>query len=144
MGCHFLLQILPTQGLNPGLQRCRQVLSRLSQRISSPSIGCGDLGWFYQNEWVWIRWFLNFLCELIIIFQFSEHLTWHHRPLDAVVSFCLIDANERRDDVLKTRFILVSKVIFLPVLLRYNCSIEPCKFKVDSTMIWLIFALKFS
>ena len=31
VGCHFLLQgILPTQGLNPGLPHCRQVLYHLS------------------------------------------------------------------------------------------------------------------
>ena len=31
VGWHFLLQgILPTQGLNPGLSRCRQMLYRLS------------------------------------------------------------------------------------------------------------------
>ena len=30
VGCHFLLQgIFPTQGLNPGLPRCRQTLYRL-------------------------------------------------------------------------------------------------------------------
>ena len=31
MGCHFLLQgIFPTQGLNPGLLHCRQILYQLS------------------------------------------------------------------------------------------------------------------
>ena len=34
MGCHFLLQgIFPTQGLNPGLLHCRQILYRLSYNI---------------------------------------------------------------------------------------------------------------
>ena len=33
MGCHFLLQeIFPTQGLNPGLPRCRQTLYHLSHQ----------------------------------------------------------------------------------------------------------------
>ena len=33
MGCHFLLQeIFPTQGLNPGLPHCRQMLYRLSHQ----------------------------------------------------------------------------------------------------------------
>ena len=33
MGCHFLLQgIFPTQGLNPGLLHCRQILYRLSYK----------------------------------------------------------------------------------------------------------------
>ena len=35
MGCHFLLQgILPTQGSNPGLLRCRQILYRLRYKGS--------------------------------------------------------------------------------------------------------------
>ena len=34
VGCHFLLQgIFPTQGLNPGLPLCRQVLYALHQKI---------------------------------------------------------------------------------------------------------------
>ena len=33
VGCHFLLQrILPTQGLNPGLPHCKQMLYRLSHQ----------------------------------------------------------------------------------------------------------------
>ena len=35
VGCHFLLQgIFPTQGLSPGLPRCRQTLYRLSHQGS--------------------------------------------------------------------------------------------------------------
>ena len=35
VGCHFLLLgIFPTQGSNPGLQRCRQMLYRLSHQGS--------------------------------------------------------------------------------------------------------------
>ena len=30
VGCHFFLQIFPTQGLNPGLLHCRQILYCLS------------------------------------------------------------------------------------------------------------------
>ena len=37
MGCHFLLQgIFPTQGLNPGLLHCRQMLNHLSHQGSDP------------------------------------------------------------------------------------------------------------
>ena len=36
VGCHFLLQgIFPTQGLNPGLQHCRQTLYSLSHQRST-------------------------------------------------------------------------------------------------------------
>ena len=39
VGCHFLLQeIFPTQGLNPGLPHCRQMLYLLSHRGSHTSI----------------------------------------------------------------------------------------------------------
>ena len=35
VGCHFLLQeLFPTQGLNPGLPHCRQMLYRLSHQGS--------------------------------------------------------------------------------------------------------------
>ena len=35
VGCHFLLQgIFPTQGLNPGLLYCRQILYCLSHQVS--------------------------------------------------------------------------------------------------------------
>ena len=38
VGCHFLLQgIFPTQGLNPGLLHCRQILYWLSYK-GSPSL----------------------------------------------------------------------------------------------------------
>ena len=38
VGCHALLQgILPTQGLNPGLQHCRQILHCLSHKGSPKS-----------------------------------------------------------------------------------------------------------
>ena len=39
MGCHFLFQgIFPTQGLNPGLLHCRQMLYRLSHQGSPQSV----------------------------------------------------------------------------------------------------------
>ena len=34
LGCHFLLQIFLTQGLNPGILHCRQTLYRLSHQGS--------------------------------------------------------------------------------------------------------------
>ena len=43
IGCHFLLQaILPTQGLNPGLLQCRQILYRLSHQGSPLNTGKGE------------------------------------------------------------------------------------------------------
>ena len=46
MGCHFLLQeIFPTQGSNPCLLHCRQILYRLSYKGSSCNAGnTGDVG----------------------------------------------------------------------------------------------------
>ena len=41
MGCHTLLQgIFPTQGLNPGLPYCRQILYHLSHQGSSRILEC--------------------------------------------------------------------------------------------------------
>ena len=45
VGCHFLLQeIFPTQGLNPGLPHCRQMLYHLSHQGSSYTVG-GNVNW---------------------------------------------------------------------------------------------------
>ena len=42
VGCHFLLQgIFPTQGSNPGLPHCRQILYRLSHQGSPYSYPVG-------------------------------------------------------------------------------------------------------
>ena len=41
MGCHFLLQeIFRTQGLNPGLPHCRQMLYHLSHQGTNPDETC--------------------------------------------------------------------------------------------------------
>jgi len=46
VGCHFLLQgIFPTQGSNPGLEYCRQMLYHLSHQGSTTGI---ELGSYYQ------------------------------------------------------------------------------------------------
>ena len=43
MGCHFLLQeIFPTQGLNPDLSHCRQMLYRQIHQGSHPLSGNWD------------------------------------------------------------------------------------------------------
>ena len=46
VGCHFLLQeIFPTQGLNPGLPHCRQMLYRLNQNLNK------DRKYIKKNCW---------------------------------------------------------------------------------------------
>ena len=46
MGSLPLLQgIFPTQGLNPGLPHCRQILYRLSHRESHSGWSCQKVGW---------------------------------------------------------------------------------------------------
>ena len=54
VGCHFLLQIFPTKGGNPGLLHCRQILYCLSHQRSQIFIGhCYfHLFMFY----FWLRW----------------------------------------------------------------------------------------
>ena len=54
MGCHFLLQgIFLTQGLNPGLLHCRQILYQLSSE-GSPKIirSRGEMaeGWTQESD----------------------------------------------------------------------------------------------
>ena len=74
VGCHFLLQgIFPTQGSNPGLLHCRQILYRLSYKSVCPSsknlqtinagesverrehayIVDGNLSWYSHWKTVW-------------------------------------------------------------------------------------------
>ena len=46
VGCHFLLQgIFPTQGSNPGLLHCRQMLYCLSHQGSLPEGKSGGIDW---------------------------------------------------------------------------------------------------
>ena len=61
VGCHFLLQgIFPTQGLNPGLPNCRQMLYHLSHQgrpLMEPCIG-GRIAIHLRHRvspfiWIW-------------------------------------------------------------------------------------------
>ena len=53
VGCHFLLQgIFSTQGLNPGLLHCRQVVYGLSYR-GSPCGRCRDIIQHFQLQPLW-------------------------------------------------------------------------------------------
>ena len=58
MDCHFLLQrIFPTQGLNPGLPHCRQMLYHLSHQGSLQIEGCDskrDVVWCCLCVMEWI------------------------------------------------------------------------------------------
>ena len=62
VGCHSLLPgILPTQGSNPGLRYCRQILYHLSHKGSPrgiinelPALKQSPPGWQYRH--VWTRW----------------------------------------------------------------------------------------
>ena len=55
MGCHFLLQgIFPTQGSNPDLLHCRQILYRLSyNKASIKKVECRKIEAF--ELWCWRR-----------------------------------------------------------------------------------------
>ena len=53
MGYHFLLQgIFLTQGLNPGLLHCRQILYQLSYEGSPKRISRGEMaeGWTQESD----------------------------------------------------------------------------------------------
>ena len=62
VGCHALLQgIFPTQGLNPGLPHCRQILYHLSHQGSPRFLKMNSKQWLIYIE------FLSALPRLIII-----------------------------------------------------------------------------
>ena len=62
VGCHALLQgIFPTQGLNPGLLHCRQILYHLSHQGSPRFLKMNSKQWLIYIE------FLSALPRLIII-----------------------------------------------------------------------------
>ena len=64
VGCHFLLQeIFPTQGLNPGLPHCRQMLYHLSHQRST---------WIIIKYWLLFPWFFN-----LQFFSFTMVWKWH-------------------------------------------------------------------
>ena len=83
VGCHFLLQgILPTQGSNPGLLHCRQILYRLSYKGSYLS---------YIHTYIY-----TYVCVFICIYVHIYLHTYIHLVLlgtcGAVVSVVLTDA----------------------------------------------------
>ena len=50
VGCHFLLQrIFPTQGSNPGLPHCRQMLYHLSHQGKRVLLLAGSFGAFHMD-----------------------------------------------------------------------------------------------
>ena len=55
VGCHFLLQgIFSTQGSNPDLLHCRQILYRLSYKGSPTIFNFFVLFCFIGNNWYWL------------------------------------------------------------------------------------------
>ena len=94
MGCHFLLQgIFPTQGSNPGLLHCRQILYHLSYQESPNWItfkGCVSLLIFHLVDLsIGVSGVLNshtiivlLLITLFILLSFVLHiavlLCWVH------------------------------------------------------------------
>ena len=80
VGCHFLLQgIFPTQGLNPGLLHCRQMLYHLSHQgspkgkpvIYEKKSGGGMRVRIYCSK-LWLSWpsqLLQLLCQYPHHFQ---------------------------------------------------------------------------
>ena len=52
VGCHSLLPgVFPTQGLNPGLLHCRQILYHLSPLGSPTALWCYGKFFIAKNEW---------------------------------------------------------------------------------------------
>ena len=69
VGCHFLLQgIFPTQGSNPGLLHCRQILYWLSYK-GSPC--CSLCGHKELDTTKWLSWFFFFLKKVQLKHKFG-------------------------------------------------------------------------
>ena len=83
MGCHFLLQgIFPTQGSNPGLLHCRQILYRVSYK-GSPLNKIGD-GFF------------SLLVVVVIVVVFSPNLKAENPNLiDHIVVPCYLSSGTK-------------------------------------------------
>ena len=69
VGCHFLLQgVFPTQGSNPGLQHCRQILYRLSHQRSRDSTVFAES----LIKWVWTHKCGVFFCLIFYIWFLAK------------------------------------------------------------------------
>ena len=74
VGCHFLLQgIFPTQGSNPGLLHCRQILYHRNHQ-GNPSYSKGHLPVFFIN--------LYLSKHLFILSHYLPHLSTNHFPCE--------------------------------------------------------------
>ena len=87
VGCHFLLQgIFPTQGSNPGLQHCRQILYRLSHQRSrdSPMFAESLIKWVWTHKCgvffclIFYIWFLakKNICMCVCIYIYTHTYTY--------------------------------------------------------------------
>ena len=76
VGCHFLLQgIFPTQGLNPGLPHCRQMLYHLSHQGSPAIWTC-----------TYLKVSLKHLCRCTLI-KSNVLLNFNAKPHSTVVAY---------------------------------------------------------
>ena len=79
VGCHSLLQgIIQTQGLNPGLLHCRQIVYHLSHQGSSQSV-CNHVHRLVAD-------FMNDYLEILGLFFFI----WHNQKVNITVGCMLI------------------------------------------------------
>ena len=93
VGCHFLLQeIFLTQGLNPGLQHCRQTLFFFFFLPSEPP---------EKSQWQWWRWNSKSSFITIVLIAYSELCQipvlkriwlWDQRPDLATQGSCVAEA----------------------------------------------------
>ena len=79
LGCHFLLQrIFPTQGSNPGLPRCWQMLYHLSHLLNG--VWAQVMRVYLQMQALWLRlWLLSTL--------FSIFTCWNPDKVDQICRY---------------------------------------------------------
>ena len=92
VGCHFLLQgIFPTQGSNPGLLHCRQILYHLSHQESYLSLTIN-----LRNT------FLQFFLSLRVVFNFIFNLLLR-QTISVLANYHLENLSTKRRTTFKNK-----------------------------------------
>ena len=100
VGCHFLLQgIFPTQGSNPDLLLCRQILYHLSHRLCTK---------IYQ------LYFVCFVQSLCIRLFATPWTAAHQAPLSFTISRSLLKFTFVASVMLSNNLILCHPLLLLP------------------------------
>ena len=141
-GCHFLLQgIFPTQGSNPGLPHCGQMLYPLSHQGSF-------LPLIASKFWLMVRETFTFYCYFVILllwFQFLNLYFFIHLEF-ILISWGYIQLTFISDAHLFIYFHLLDSLIFLSQIWNFTflnskltCEFWPVDFQLSHCLIACLF-----